>query len=199
MKRRGIRRISSSALSGMKRTVALPLDRIERTLLFARNRLESFGDIAFHTGIEQSWIESFSARGREVLQSADDANNVDILHDWFFSTELACPRQRVQLGNTAKALGRAAVCEDRQRLGQSASVAANEKRHVHQRATRRLDDMERVGKWHAQSGDGMTQRQKSSYVSLGRKDDKGLASCRGRKYCGELDDFTLPTQEFLFE
>ena len=199
MKRRGIRKFGEPILSGMKAPAGLPLGRVERTLFLVRNRLESFNELAFHTGIDRPWIESLARNGEKALRGSQDFDRLDALHDWLFALELACPRQRAGPPKALTMLGAAALYIEDARLEGSVSFAANDRRHIYQFASKRLRDLLLHNNWCPQPSDDKRLLPIRLYVQRGRNDDHIFSPRKRPTYCGELDDFTLPIEDCLFD
>lgn len=132
----------------MSGVIDLHLDILDRTKELMQSRLETIGDISFHTGLEVAWLTAFANRTLDQCRSMD-VSNVCRLHDWLILLELACPIQRYGCDYAMQVIGDAACYLEKARLLDMISglLPLGECWEVWGRAQARVDGLRTTNTW----------------------------------------------------
>jgi hypothetical protein len=127
---------------------------LDRTRELMNGRLESIGEIAFHTSLDAKWLEKFSIQSG-MRSKLWDIGKVSLLHNWLMLLELACPIQRYGCNYAIRVIGDAACYTEKARLLSITTGIGplGECWSVWQRAYARLDGLRKMDDWIILPGD----------------------------------------------
>jgi hypothetical protein len=163
----------------MSGIIDLHADIIDRTVELMQSRLETIGDIAFHTGLDANWLTIFSTRAADRCR-VWDVSSVYLLHDWLIVLELACPIQRYGCNDAMRIIGEASCYAVRSRLLNAISGLAPlaECWPVLRRAEARVDGLRDTNEWKTLQGDDEAEEALQSYLGRGADKYAGLNGVR---------------------
>jgi hypothetical protein len=116
------------------------VDFLDRTRELLCEAEVSTGELAFHTGLSQRWIDCIRDCTDDDSATFDDASKLAKLHDWLVVLELAKPTPRFGPESLLRSLGETAVAfyEHRQQTASSGLIPISERASILRDAKARL-------------------------------------------------------------